>query len=58
MGYENCTMLPENGSLVRETITSLKAYRDTLGEEDDGLWESVDDDIGSLYCLLEDKGLV
>ena len=53
--YPGCTVAPENGSLIKQTIAFLEEF--ASGESDEGMVESAIDDISVLQELLEDKGL-
>lgn len=53
--YPGCTVLPENGSLIKQTISFIKEYLD--GEEDEACVETAEQDISVLESALEDKGL-
>lgn len=57
MGYENCTLLPENGSLIKQAITWLEEYLDGLDPEDRELAAGTEEEINGLESLLEEKGL-
>lgn len=54
--YPGCTVQPENGSLIKQTITFLRNYAATedLHESHD---DSVEEDISVLEQLLEEKGI-
>ncbi len=57
MGYENCLLLPENGSLIRQTIEHLQDYLGGVGVGEEDLRASVEQEIDELQCTLNDKGL-
>lgn len=57
MGYENCTLLPENGSLIHQTIEFLQDYKAGLSIDEEDQVEITADEIDLLQCILEDKGL-
>lgn len=51
------TLLPETGSIVKQTIEQLQAYQATLREDEEELVESTWDEIAELEGWLEEKGL-
>lgn len=54
--YPDAAFLPENGSLIRETIACLEGLK--VAEEDEDLLEDIERDIEDLQILLHDeKGL-
>lgn len=55
--YPGCTVLPENGSLIKQAIAFLEDYKAGLPVEDEQLAEEAGDEIDDLKEILELRGL-
>lgn len=58
--YPDCTVLPENGSLIKQMIEFLEEYVDRSKEKGDETADLADaeQEIDDLCGLLEEKGLI